>query len=575
MPHHVLVTVLGKNARETTYLLNDRESTACLAPIALFDLLPDTDKPDLVLALCTEEAKHHTFPILDAALRHRVAVSCVDVPSGVTQQDVDDFMSSASRAIIFSDCKVLSVDVTHGFRHLSFLTYLIVLYVSALKRLEVRGAYYGLQQDGIPSGFLDLRPLLELPDWIHGIRVLSETGSAAPIASVLSLRPDTSDSRSVAQDLERISAAHLSGLPLEVGFFIRQLLEKRIKCLRRSLRVEHHLPLADELVEELRLILDPLGLPDGYEPGGWKKGLRITKAELGRQALFINRLLEQRNTAAAVGMMREWIVSWVLWQQRGEDAMWLDRNVRRKEAEWTLNSLCALRGKRTKVKLSLDDSQERLAQLWGDLISVRNGFHHHGMRREQMVGEKSTDHRIHRIVESWEWLSSCPRVSLDFSQGKTLLVSPIGKLPGVLFSAVSNCYTARLRQPDCCMVICSSDTEGYIQEALDRADYSGLVVRVCMNDPYGGHQEMSGLISDSLEHLVAANEVFVNLTGGTTLMGLLAQRIGEEARRLGRSVRRFGLVDRRSPAEQDANPYVVAESFWLDKTEDAADEDDD
>ena len=82
------------------------------------------------------------------------------------------------------------------------------------------------------------------------------------------------------------------------------------------------------------------------------------------------------------------------------------------------------------------------------------------------------------------------------------------------------------------------------------------------------------LISDSLEHLVAANEVFVNLTGGTTLMGLLAQRIGEEARRLGRSVRRFGLVDRRSPAEQDANSRR-GRVLLADKTEDAADEDDD
>ena len=54
------------------------------------------------------------------------------------------------------------------------------------------------------------------------------------------------------------------------------------------------------------------------------------------------------------------------------------------------------------------------------------------------------------------------------------------------------------------------------------------------------------------------------MTGGTTLMGLVIQRLAEEAQRLYRPVRRFALIDRRTPAEQDSEPFVQGEHHWLD-----------
>jgi thioesterase domain-containing protein len=71
-------------------------------------------------------------------------------------------------------------------------------------------------------------------------------------------------------------------------------------------------------------------------------------------------------------------------------------------------------------------------------------------------------------------------------------------------------------------------------------------------------------VREARRPLVAAQEIAVNLTGGTTLMGLAVAAIANEAQRLGRDVRRFGLVDRRPPSEQDANPYRAGEAFWLD-----------
>ena len=71
---HVLLTVLGTNPRSVRYALGDRETEAPLAAVALFELLPEEDRPDRVLALCTPEAKQDSLPLLAGALGDQLAV---------------------------------------------------------------------------------------------------------------------------------------------------------------------------------------------------------------------------------------------------------------------------------------------------------------------------------------------------------------------------------------------------------------------------------------------------------------------------------------------------------------------
>ena len=59
----------------------------------------------------------------------------------------------------------------------------------------------------------------------------------------------------------------------------------------------------------------------------------------------------------------------------------------------------------------------------------------------------------------------------------------------------------------------------------------------------------------------------MNVTGGTTLMGLAAEELAATARSLACPVRRFGLIDRRTPERQIAEPYRIGEPFWFDAYE--------
>jgi len=142
-------------------------------------------------------------------------------------------------------------------------------------------------------------------------------------------------------------------------------------------------------------------------------------------------------------------------------------------------------------------------------------------------------------------------------------VSPVGLRPGVLYSAVDACRRNGWI-PDACLVLVSDETSGAADDALREAGFGGELHRIRIADPYGGQSEIERLVREARGQLVVAQEVAVNLTGGTTLMGLAVAAMANEAQRLARDVRRFGLVDRRPPTEQDADPYRAGEAFWLD-----------
>ena len=567
----ILLTVLGTNPKRARYALNVGQLDAQVAPIALFDLLAEPDRPDRVLALCTAKAKQDSWPLLGEALHERCRVQPIEVPAGDTQQDVDDFLTIATGAI--PESAELTVDLTHGFRHFSFLTYIAVLYLIALHGVTLRGAYYAmLNPYPTPSPFLDLRPLLELPRWIYALEVLADTGSTLPIARILTGGENAQPARDNARDLTALSDAYLSGLPLELGWQAWNICSQRRRPLLRLLRDHHQLPLADTLVEGLVESLKPFTLAQRPIGDSWKTQVQLSKSELLRQAQFIDGLLTRGSVATALRLMREWTVSWVI-LQNATHQYWLRRNVR-SVAERLLGAFKALAADNELHRL-MTDEQRDLGRFWEALAEVRNAFAHHGMRGEDLIRGGQIAATRERVLHYWrQTLRTCPSVGVVLAGSSSrVLVSPLGMRPGVLFSALHACRSVGHRAyPGLCMVICSPQTREVIGEALNRTKYRGKVEALLLEDAFGGGPDsIRQLARSAREYFVGASEVLVNVTGGTTLMGLAAEELAATARSLACPVRRFGLIDRRSPREQDSDPYIAGEAFWLDAEEDSDD----
>ena len=139
-----------------------------------------------------------------------------------------------------------------------------------------------------------------------------------------------------------------------------------------------------------------------------------------------------------------------------------------------------------------------------------------------------------------------------------MLISPQGRCPGVLFSAL------KIANPDTCLVICSDISADSTCDAANAAEFKGHIEQIKLDDPIGGFNEIEKAAEHAKGYLSYADEVRANITGGTTLMGVIVQRLVEDAQKLSRLVRRFALIDRRSTQEQDAVPFVESESHWLD-----------
>jgi len=554
---HLLLTVLGTKPRDARYAIGKREVEAPLAPLALLKLLPEAERPQRVLAICTPQAKQVTWPLLKEAFSG--SCECIDVPAVGEEDHIDGFLDHVVTGAVEAG-QDITVDVTHGFRHLSFLTYIAVLYLNAFLGVRVQGAYYGMFEP--PHQFLDLRPLLALPRWIHALQVFDETGSTLPMAAAVGQEPPAA--KRISKDLADISQAYLSGLPLELGRSGRLFRKQHKRTLGKLLAGQHRLPLADSLAARLDGILKDFALPTDAD----KANVELTPAELERQAHLVDELFRHDNTATGLGLMNEWTVSWAVW--RLGRANWLDHKTTRRSAAGLLGAIAAT-ARDPELRDLLSDDQRKLGAFWAELCELRNAFHHHGMRPQPLVGNPDVDRRLRRIHDYWSGtLRACPSIPLDIGDGRgeRLLISPLGRRPGVLYSALHAATDATA-----CLVVCSEESEGLVSQAVERARFKGAVETRRLADPFGGRSEIEDAVAATRRRLAAAESVYVNVTGGTTLMGLVAEGLGDAARRLARPVRRFGLIDRRSEGEQDADPYQVGEPYWLDGAENDDDDD--
>lgn len=81
----------------------------------------------------------------------------------------------------------VSLDVTHGLRHLPMLAQTNALYLKGTKNVTVGGIYYGaweLRQEEI-TPVMDLKGLLDIADWTNAVHALDQNGDYSVVAELL------------------------------------------------------------------------------------------------------------------------------------------------------------------------------------------------------------------------------------------------------------------------------------------------------------------------------------------------------------------------------------------------------
>ncbi len=350
--------------KETSYFYGDTVIKTRYIQEALMRIF----KPSEVVLFVTEDAYKKHGEHLKEALKH---VKFVSIPIPKKQEDIWVLFEAIINSIEDEDEFIL--DITHAFRHIPFISFLVLLYAQEVKNAKIKGVYYGAFEaptDG-KTPIFELNGLLSLTEWLYGIRELRIYGRGEGLVKAIQQGNVTGHLKQYPEQINKI----LKYLQLnQIPSFMRE--SKRIKQGYPSFKkqaVKHLPPIVPVLSE-----IERLTKFDGCT--------NLDKDCLQKQIEVMEYQLEKGMTANALELMREWIVNAILYLL-GSDG-WLDRD-RRKEAEDTVNWFCAKMKKepwnRKKPSyvdvLKEEPVMQRLIKLWEDVTKIRNSIAHAGMNK--------------------------------------------------------------------------------------------------------------------------------------------------------------------------------------------------
>lgn len=531
---------------EVSYTLDGRVCRTRFAPVAVAHLYGLAGGRATVLA--TRAAAEQWYPALAEELRAaNVGPQVVEVPEGRRQDELLAILDRLVASIMPGERVVL--DVTVGLRHLPFVYFAALTYLTAHRGVHLEQIVYAaFELDRAAPPLLDLTPLFALVQWYHALQTTRDSGDLRPVANMLRGdarqhyllrgRPDRRLSQ-VKDRAEPLARALAAGLPVEIGIEAAAL----YAALTAPAEEEARAATSRLALEKLAEWVHPWAGPGGRD----KSRYPLTREELARQLRLAEWYAGRGDVPRVLLLLREWLVSLVL-LQRGDTARWL----RYAERESIGRYLTAV-GQREAVGLAAE-SERRLSRVWQSVANARNKYAHAGMTDERVPVpplDRLVDDCRHLLED--DMAAALPAPALG-----PLLVTPLGLTPGLLYSAVKR------TQPATALVITSSQGRARLDEALRAAGSELAPVVREMDDPHAGFREIRRLLDDEVRRLLIASRlVILNLTGGTTVMQYVVERIGAEAARLGVPVQRVALVDRRTPEEQRANPYVLGDLVRL------------
>lgn len=557
MTNHLLLTSLGILAKNATYELDGRKYSSELAPLALYHLLPEKERFEKAVVLCTDKAKEITFPILEAKLP--IECNVVGIPDGESKIDLQEIIHRILK-VVPAKCK-MTLDLTHGFRSIPFLFFASSLYLSALKDVKIQKAWYGRLEKRNPDGespFVDLSILLEMVEWSLAVQSFKEMRNPQALADKLKDVSEKLDQdciykrnfKSLVSKAEGFSQLFGAGLPLELGKESHLLREKTSELIANDLS-NTAIPLAQDLLEEVALAAKPFEYSlDFNVRHQWKKNVPLSMEEIHRQERLIDSYFRAGYYNNAIGLMRELIVSRVLMIHFPLGGDWLNFKKRRRPIEQKLGSLMHF-SQAQESKDLLDEKKKILAGCWSKIIETRNDLHHHGMDQDDVRIER----RVRTLRMTWDTL----KTNLDddrfwdtsFGGGAgRLLISPLGLFPGFLYTALQEA------ESDVCLVVASKESKDNLDTIKKRSGYRGLIVEKIMDAHYG-YPEIKDLLVNSRNVILKADKIECNLTGGTTAIQYAVIQLADMATRLGKDVSWIAAVDGRSQEEQEAEPYLL------------------
>ena len=122
---------------------------------------------------------------IPASLALQVECQLKRIPYGDNLTEQVEILQIMAAAIQAGD--TVSLDLTHGLRHLPMLGLLSAMYLQTARNAIINGIYYGAldrSKDGL-TPVMQLNGLLNIAEWLHALDGFNKTGNLAPFSKLL------------------------------------------------------------------------------------------------------------------------------------------------------------------------------------------------------------------------------------------------------------------------------------------------------------------------------------------------------------------------------------------------------
>lgn len=375
----VLVFMASTRTHNVRYYLPEKPAEedmvwSTVTPAALIQLQARhhaIPPPTKVIALVTEQASKGREGIGNAFVvdGDALPITWIEIPDGGSTEELMDIVQKLLDAIP-QRCRLV-VDITHGFRPGPFVFSVAIQYLALLNpEVEVEGLYYGMAKPPEPTAIVDMKVYLDMLDWLYGARVFRDTFIPNQLVQKMdSVRKEIGvQAREVPaiEALRWFAAATDAALPVEMaehGLALGKALSDEVPE-----RLRERIPVAERLFDAVTRVANEFIPEDREVPK------LLSDAELDRQAVVIDKLLEHGRTVQAVGLMREWCYFQVMRHNPGGTMRW-----RTREEQFRVENL---------VKDG-EFADPKIRGLFAKTRDLRNSLHHYGTSNGKSIDLKN------------------------------------------------------------------------------------------------------------------------------------------------------------------------------------------
>ncbi len=535
----------------TTYIHNGKFFETKFASEAIYRLVDGITDAEVFVFSTDEAIKKYGND-----LKKLINAKCISVPFAKEEKELWNVFEQINKQI--ETGAEIIIDITNAFRSLQMIYFAIIVYLTALKNVTIKGIYYGAYEDKDKSSdppktpVVDLTAIFNMIDWFYAVRIFNDYGLAKPVATIIDEVVKKTGNQYVKDDLLKDVSGKLKNI--SDGLYnvdIRIINDYFYKLINKkdeySEALSNNLPIGKEA---FNIILN------SYQGFGINQRLiqknnnytDLTREELEREKIIIDWYLARGQVKNGLTLIREWIVNqFMLHKKRTEK--WLVRN-NRELVESIIRDLI-------KNKKHVSSELKDIAEKSEKIFSLRNRMSHGGFTCDEI--SCSEVEKIWQYFKGFDW----SQINNFFFNGKkeikTLYVTSLGLSKGVLYTLLENVTQADT--PCHFLLITSDETRKSIPECLTKAGLN--VSYTCWNlaDPHKDDFDKRKFMntSDYIDLINKSEKIIINFAGGTSAMQFHVKGIAEIAESYAINVTKILTIDRRSSEEQRNDPFVKGE----------------